>query len=188
MFTLGQNELVQIEMRRHWFILFAEMFGYAIVYLIPFGIYITLSRYGVPLSGGETFSLIITPALITFLAAAWTLIIWMRIIGIWTDYYLDVWVVTDKRIIDLEQKGLFHRKSSVFRIERIQDVTVEIRGVIATFLHFGDIHVQTAGESQEFIMRGIAHPKHVRTVILEQLDLVTESPSKIPEGNKDTSN
>jgi len=99
----------------------------------------------------------------------------MRAIGIWTDYYLDVWTVTDKRIIDQEQQGLFHRRTSVFRIERIQDVTIEVRGIVATLLNFGDIHVQTAGEAQEFIMYGIAHPKYVREIILEQLDRVTES-------------
>ena len=99
----------------------------------------------------------------------------MRVAGVWTDYYLDVWMVTDKRVIDIEQKGFFHRQTSVFRIERIQDVTVETHGIVATLLNFGDIHVQTAGEGQEFIMRGIANPKYVRRVILRQQDRVTNT-------------
>ena len=98
----------------------------------------------------------------------------MRIVGVWTDYYLDVWMVTDKRIIDIEQKSFFHRQTSVFRIERIQDITIETRGIIATLLNFGDIHVQTAGESQEFIMRGIANPKYMRRIILRQQDRATD--------------
>ena len=180
MFRLAPDETVQIEMRKHWFILFAELFPYAVLYVIPFVAYAFAAGQELALASGETLVFELSPALTVFLAASWTLLIWMRVIGIWTDYFLDVWMVTSKRIIDLEQKGMFHRKSSIFRIERIQDVTVEMRGIIATLLNFGDLHVQTAGESQEFVMRGIARPKYVREVILEQHDRVTELAPRTP--------
>lgn len=176
MITLGPDEFVQVEERKHWFILFAELLGYIILYVLPFGIYYVLSYYLLPTAGSH-IDISLSPALATFLTASWSLIIWMRLISVWTDYYLDIWIVTSKRILDLEQKGLFHRKSSVFRIERIQDVTVETKGAIATLLNFGDIHVQTAGEAHEFVMRGITNPKRVRKIILQQLDLVAESTS-----------
>jgi len=186
MFRLAPDEVVQIEMRKHWFVLLVELFGYALFYLAPFFLYGFFAGQELPLPSGNTFILELSPALGAFLGASWSLIIWMRAIGIWTDYYLDVWMVTSKRIVDLEQKGLFHRKSSVFRIERIQDVTVEVNGIIATLLNFGDIHVQTAGEAQEFVMKGIARPKYVREIILEQHDRVTELAPRTPVRQEDS--
>lgn len=175
MLKLGDEEFVQIEMRKHWFILLAELAAYIVLYFVPFIIWMLISGYEVPISATETLNVSLSPAYGMFIAAAWTLVIWMRLVGIWTDYYLDIWIVTNKRIIDLEQKGLFHRKSSVFRIERIQDITVETRGIIATLLNFGNLHVQTAGEAHEFSMNGIANPRSVREIILKQHDLVTEA-------------
>ena len=41
----------------------------------------------------------------------------------WLDYYLDIWVITDERIVNIEQKGLFSREISTQQLYRIQDVT-----------------------------------------------------------------
>lgn len=180
MIELAADEQVRLVKRKHWFIIFSELFAYGIIFLIPFFAYIFISGNEITL-GNQTILLEIETSLILFIALAWTLLIWMRVVGVWTDYYLDVWMVTDKRIIDIEQKSFFHRQTSVFRIERIQDITIETRGIVATLLNFGDIHVQTAGESQEFVMYGIANPKHVRRVILRQQDRVTNTSSSIVE-------
>ena len=172
MIELATDEQVQLVKRKHWFIIFAELSAYGIIFLIPFFAYIFISGNEITL-GNQIILLELETSLFIFIASAWTLLIWMRAVGVWTDYYLDVWMVTDKRIIDIEQKSFFHRQTSVFRIERIQDITIETRGIIATLLNFGDIHVQTAGESQEFVMLGIANPKYVRRIILRQQDRIT---------------
>ena len=186
MLELPPNEHIVLETRKHWFIIAAELFGYLILLIVPFLAYPYVEGIEFSLPEGEIFSLSLDPAFGVFLGGAWALIIWMRIVGTWTDYYLDVWTVTSKRILDVEQKGMFHRKTSVFRIERIQDVTIEVRGIVATLLNYGDIHVQTAGEGQEFVMRGIAHPKYVRQIILEQHDRVTELAPRTPVRPEDS--
>ena len=57
-------------------------------------------------------------------------------------------------------------------MERIQDVSINIKGIIATFLDFGDIHAQTAGESQKFIIKGIRRPKQIKEIIMKLSDKV----------------
>lgn len=178
MIELAADEQLQLVKRKHWFIIFAEVFAYGVVFLVPFVAYAFLVGSEITL-GDKTIMLEFETSLVIFIASAWTLLVWMRIAGVWTDYYLDIWMVTDKRIVDIEQKGFFHRQTSVFSIERIQDVTIETHGIIATLLNFGDIHVQTAGEGQEFIMRGIANPKYVRSVILRQQDRITDTKSSV---------
>ena len=102
-----------------------------------------------------------------------------------TNYYLDVWYVTSKRLIDINQKTLFYRDEAVLRLENIQDVATASKGIIQTLLGFGNIRAQTAGERREFIMRNIANPERVKEVItLEQGKVKDRVISvKVEEGN-----
>lgn len=52
--------------------------------------------------------------------------------------------------------------------EKIQDITVEVRGLLATFLNYGDLKVQTASEdSRDFMMKNASRPEIVRQRIFE---------------------
>ncbi len=164
MLHLQEGEHIDIKSRKHWFLLFRNSVGILIVYLIPFIVWQFISSaQGVTLPP-------FNPALLTLMASTWTLLVWAKFFALWTDYYLDIWIVTDSRIVNIDQKGLFNREVSTLRIERIQDITVEINGIVATVLGFGDVHVQTAGESEEFLIKGIANPEHVKRKILEHID------------------
>ena len=98
--------------------------------------------------------------------AIWILILWVVFFIEWTDYYLDLWIVTDRRIIDIEQKGFFYREVTSFSFRQIQDITVETRGFIETFFKFGTLHIQTAGHSREIVIRDAYYPEEARSLIL----------------------
>ncbi len=83
------------------------------------------------------------------------------------DYYLDLWVVTEERILDIDQEGVFMRKVSELALHNIQDVHVEVKGVFATLFNFGTIEVQTAGAEQKFSFEGIPDPQKISRQILE---------------------
>lgn len=102
----------------------------------------------------------------TFGYSLWLLILWIMFFMEWTDYYLDLWVITNKRIIDAEQKGFFHREVTSFLYGQIQDITVETRGLIETFFKFGTLHIQTAGHNREIVIRDAHHPEEARSLIL----------------------
>jgi uncharacterized membrane protein YdbT with pleckstrin-like domain len=84
---------------------------------------------------------------------------------LWTDYYLDVWIVTNRRVIDVEQRGLFSREIATMQLSKIQDITTEVKGFLPTLIGFGDVHVQTAGLEREFVIRGVPHPHKTREMI-----------------------
>ena len=83
------------------------------------------------------------------------------------DYWLDVFIVTEKRILNIKQHGLFHRTVSELRMYRIQDVTTEIHGILHTMFDFGNIHIQTAGEIERFAFHNIWRPNDIAKMILE---------------------
>jgi hypothetical protein len=82
------------------------------------------------------------------------------------DYYLDVWIVTDQRIVNIEQKGLFGRIVSELELENIQDITTDVKGVIPTFLNYCNLYVQTAAEMERFVFRNIPDPYSVKDMIM----------------------
>lgn len=82
------------------------------------------------------------------------------------DYYLDTWIVTNERIINIEQHGLFNRVASELHLAVIQDISAEVVGPLHTFLDFGDVHVQTAGSANRFHFKDIPRPERVRETIL----------------------
>ena len=108
-----------------------------------------------------------TSALLSFLYLGWITILWLSFSTVFVNHWLDFWVITDKRLLDFEQRNLFHRETSITRLENIQDISIEVHGILATVLDYGDIHVQTAGTDKEFVFKGVAQPKKVKQVLSE---------------------
>lgn len=85
---------------------------------------------------------------------------------VWTLYYLNLQIVTNERIIDINQRGMLHHETTEFNIAVIQDATTEIKGVLGNIFNFGNVRVQTAGEQQNFVFDHVADPKHVAQTII----------------------
>jgi len=164
------NEKILLKLRKHWFVLLRSGAGVLFGGLLPPIILAWLSAIDV-----FPAMALAPPAAWTFVGSLWLLIVWMALAAIWTNYYLDAWIVTDKRIIYIEQVAFFSRKIVTVRMERVQDVTDEAHGVIETLLHFGTLRIQTAGPTGEFtVIEGIPRPDKVRNKILDQVDAYTE--------------
>jgi membrane protein YdbS with pleckstrin-like domain len=97
----------------------------------------------------------------------WILFAWVGFFISWTNYMLDSWVLTSERLVDIDQQSLFTRSVATLRLEDIQDVTVESRGIFDELFGMGLVKVQTAGASEEFKIPDVARPNLVRDKILE---------------------
>jgi len=87
------------------------------------------------------------------------------------DYYLDIWIVTNDRIVDIEQFGLFSRSISEVDLFRIQDVTSYVKGFFPTFFNYGDLHIKTASSNIEIVFKQIRDPNHVREHLIKLSDM-----------------
>lgn len=88
----------------------------------------------------------------------------------WLDFYFDVHIVTDRRIVDINQNRLFSRDVSELSLEDIEDVSVNFNGVFSTFFNYGSIEIQTAGTRANFHFQDIARPREVASVITDLSD------------------
>lgn len=167
---LEDNEEVLDVVRKHWFIIVAELFGTFLMLLAPFIIF--LFYLAVPT---DTFPITLHPEdhipLIAYGIIVWLLFAIMSGFMIWTHYYLDLWIITDRRIIVIDQVHFFNRKVSSFRLERLQDIKFSINGLIATFLNFGTIRVQTASAIENsFRTNGLPDPRTLQSTIQKAMD------------------
>ena len=159
MITLRNTERVVTIMHRHWAVLILPIVSTLLIAIIPPAMLLTIASISpfliVALS--STLGLFVLTLLWLILAA--TLLTEL------VFYWLDVWILTNERVIDIEQRGLFHREISEFGVENIQDVTVETPTFLATMLHFGTITIHTAGD-KSFIVRDVPNADRIRELII----------------------
>ncbi|MFZ2522729.1 MAG: PH domain-containing protein [Minisyncoccia bacterium] len=175
---LDTGESVILEVRKHWIVFAMNGFIMILLAFVPFVFFVLIESFfpqilNLSISGNVFW-------LFTFFYSVWLLFLWISFFSQWTKYYLDAWYVTEKRIIIVEQCRLFVREVSNVRFDRIQDVSLSTNGILATFLGFGNIKVQTASEDNtSFTLNVVRHPEIVRKVIFSRHNISVNSDHKI---------
>lgn len=154
------DEKILLVLHRHWFNILRQ---FAVIFAM---LALFFGSYGFSFLFYQTPSEPVFDNLAAFLRNLFFIFIWITFFIIWIDYYFDVWIVTDRRIINIEQKGFFSRIVSELELENIQDITTDVKGVIPTFLNYGNLYVQTAAEKERFVFRHIPDPYEVKDVIM----------------------
>lgn len=173
MIKLDDNEKIIKIFRKHWLVVVLELFPFLIAAIAPILLFFFFAdTFFSDISLRNTY-------LLFLLYIFYLIFIW--IIGniIWLNYYLDIWILTDKRLIDVEQKSLFSREISSLRLEKIQDTKAVVAGVLNTFLHIGDVHVQTASAQKEFVIYKVDKPNMVKEFINKAHGVETEKAKKV---------
>jgi hypothetical protein len=150
------NEQTVAVVRRHWVTLFWPMAFAALFCLIPFSLNSYLQTF-------SWYSQI--ESLYWFLTAVYFLVLWTAFFGNIMIYLLNALIITDQRVIDNQQKGLFQHEMNEMKLDKIQDITVKIQGFFPNILNYGDLQAQSAGSLNEFYFDTIPNPEKVKKTI-----------------------
>ena len=83
------------------------------------------------------------------------------------DWANDVYIVTPDRIVDVEKKPLFFAENRrEARLDRIQNVNLNVPGPIAAILNYGDVNIDTAGTEGQFTFTHVVAPHEVQREIM----------------------
>ena len=151
------GEKIILFIRRHPIVLALRVVGLLIAYIVPIIISFIFA------------DVIMNYQLVTlyfFILSIWSLLVWLVIFYSFTMYTLDVWIITDRRIIDSNQHGFFNRTVSELHTSRVQDITVNTDGPLQTIVDFGDLFIQTAGTEERFMFLQIPNPVAVKDKIM----------------------
>ena len=101
----------------------------------------------------------------------------------WMSWYYSVFIVSDKRFIQITQKGFFHRSVVDMGLNQIQMVNYEVAGLQETLLGFGTIMMQTF--VGDLVIHYIHKPAHIQKRLLEILraEGVAVNDSPVPATN-----
>jgi len=156
----SQEDVIDV-LHRNWFDIASQYFFVIFVAAVFFlGIYIYPLIFPNMRDSGYDI-------LFFFIQNTFFLAFWVYCYLIWVDYYLDIWIITTERIINIEQKGLFVRRVSTAEYEKIQDITVEVTGFLQTMINFGNVRIQTAGELENIIFRKVSNPYEVKNLLVK---------------------
>jgi len=190
MITFRENEKVHLIKRRHKFVLWRQVLPMALAFLVIIvaGIILMFSSLVWPDWMVDFLPGLADITLKSFLILVFSLlalIFWVSFFVVITVYYLDCWIVTNERTIHTELKGLFDRVVSTVQHDKIQDITVEVRGILPTFFRYGDLHIQTAGGFRSFVFSDIPDPQQTKEVIFEaQKDFLERGKGQHQQGDK----
>lgn len=91
---------------------------------------------------------------------------------IWILYYLNFQIITNNRIVDIDQKGLLLHATTEIHLAQIEDVTAEIKGFLGNLFNYGTVFVQTAGTKTRFEFDNVPDPNRIVKLILDLYERV----------------
>ena len=147
----------QMVWRKHWWVLLTVLLQPALVFLVIASIWLASATL-----------LVYSPWLdVLFGLALAGISIWV----VWRalDWWNDLYVLTDERVVDIEKVPLLAEERRETRLDRIQDVRYDQPGLIYRLLNFGHVWLETAGEIGRFTFDYVPHPQEVQAEIFRRL-------------------
>lgn len=144
------EERVKTVTRRHLVTICPGLLLSLVLIVVPFFLLFPLFGWGIP------------GVIIFFVSLLSGLAIAIRTLLLWDS---DVLIVTNLRLIDVDQRGLFSRIVSETPLSSIQNVSWAKKGLIETIFRFGSVKVQTQSVATTIEAQRIPHPQLIHELI-----------------------
>ncbi len=147
-------------LRAHHITNLGWIFTTSIVLVLPFIVVVFLSLV-------NTINFPVSKITLLLGVLIWLLVVVGVAFQQFVNWYFNIYVLTNKRLVDIDFFGLFHRRVSQTTLGNVQDVTYTKSGILQNFFDYGDIHLQTAGTESNFEFNSIPDPEGSQHQILE---------------------
>lgn len=155
------NEKIILLLHRHWAVLVKNLFVFIILAGLPAAVFILARDF----MGWDLAEDSLGYVGLVMGGSLYYLFLWNLAFSYWLDYLLDYCVITDQRLVDVQQSGLFNRTVAEQELHRVQDVTTEVHGMLQTMMGYGNVYIQTAAEKERFVFEQVPHPEEVAKTI-----------------------
>jgi membrane protein YdbS with pleckstrin-like domain len=125
---------------------------------------------------GQGFEDII-PVIVLFISGFFVFLLTF-LFGAWINYYFDIVFITNKRILNVDQKGLLSRGTSELPLKQVQNVSAQVEGFLQTTFNYGTLVIETAGAGTSddphhpglqgyFTIQDLPDPNRLARIIIE---------------------
>lgn len=150
-------ERVEHVLRRHPLTFLPIFLFFLVLLVVPPVVYILINSVF-----PGAFQSDITFVLLVLLASSYYLGMLLLFYAQFLMFYLDMWVITNDRMVNVDQLGLFARSISEVELFRLQDVHAEVRGFFRTILKYGKVSAKTASGTDAFVLHDVKRPNRIR--------------------------
>lgn len=157
------NENVILMVRRHPASFYVQYLMIIVFLLLPFIFLFGLNGLG--LEGTSIGSLVISSFIIFWLLA------FTIAVDTFLKWFYSVNIVTDQRIVDVDFHNVLFHKVSEAQLEKIEDVTHNVDGILGSLFDYGSVYIQTAGTRNEIEFEQIPRPRDVQDVLSDLIEL-----------------
>ena len=169
------GETIQYIVHKHW-IIYVRLAGFVLAVAgIPFVSYFFLVEE-VPLSPNQQHWLTLLFFLYLILILSITFIRWL-------EEEMDMIIVTNERIISIDQVTFMHRTISETELSQVQDVKHVAKGLLANLFGFGSLEIQTAAHKVVFVIKAVYNPFEMARGILDLCNTYKKEFAKNHGGN-----
>lgn len=169
---MDKRERIVLFFRRHPLSFFNFALIGSIMIILPIVVILMVYSAGFFVFEGE-----LSTKIAYALASAYLLFVMGLMLVAWMNFYLDIYIVTNRRLIDISQEGLFSRNLSGVDLADIEDVKADVQGLLPTYFNFGHVNVQTAGELQNVNFIDVPEPYKLARKIMEEKEKLMERQS-----------
>ncbi len=142
--------------------------GFKFIFLLTIFIFFLVVRIFI---SGYVTQLYLQAAYDTFLYSV-GLILLVIFTMIFHNYYLSIQVVTNQRVLDIDQNGLFNREVDEVNLEKIEDVSYKQKTFLSVIFNYGNVILQSSSSSEPgnattedlmngFVFNNVPDPKSV---------------------------
>ena len=162
--TQEKEEAVMLFLRQHLVVLLGPALLVILLAISPVILFPLLSQYlTLPINVPINYVIVGT--------AFWYVVTFGFGLMSFLRWFFNIYVVTDKRIVDIDFIHLLYKEFSEARLDKIQDISYKSSGIFSVFFDYCDAYVQTAGGDMpniEFL--AVPHPAKVVETISELLE------------------
>ena len=159
--NMREWEVVEKVIRRHW-MAFVWVWLYTLAAIL-----VVISLYAI---FGFT-------AWVNLLVIVFVMVSILFILVMWLNNELDLYVVTNKRIIWIDQVSFLNRKVSECSLKDVQEVNSSTRWFFANMLNYGSLTIQTAWTMSNFHMSIVPDPLQAARQVLNIVDHNKKKPT-----------
>ena len=156
-----ENETIQLVVREHWVNLALKLLVW-LVLVLALVLFNKFATTFIPVIFEGEFG-IVTAVFVS----VYSMFLILSLFILWVIYYLNIQIITNLRVVDIDQIGLFSHTVSELHIDKIEDVTSETNGILGTMFGYGNVFVQTAGTKERFVFENVPNPGQIEKIILD---------------------
>lgn len=162
--TQNKGERVYIKTRPHPLVNIGWITNFTLLAILPGVVYLIFNAIPLNLDFSDFIPNAFT--LVVVLLAYYSILLTYFLFN-FIDWYYDIYLVTNERILNIEFEPIRSHRISEANLRNIEDVSESVIGVLPSLFNYGDVKVQTAARQDLFVFKAVPDPAWFRDVIVD---------------------